>query len=219
MQELETLEIETGAEPRSAVIWMHGLGADAHDFEPAVPMLDLGPAAPVRYVFPNAPRRPVTINGGAVMPAWYDIRSLDRDTLEDEDEAGLRESATEIERLVEREAARGIDTDRILLAGFSQGGALALFTGLRYRKQLAGIIALSTYLPLTDIVVTERQGDPPIFMGHGTLDDVVPIRFGRSSRKKLHGMGYNVRWKEYPMAHAVIPEEIADIRDFLARLL
>jgi phospholipase/carboxylesterase len=220
MAELQTVEVETGEEPRSAVIWMHGLGADAHDFEPVVPLLSLGPELPVRYVFPNAPSRPVTINGGMVMPAWYDIRSFDRDA--DEDEAGLRESAAVIEGLVEREVGRGITAERIALAGFSQGGALALFTALRHVQPLAGVIALSAYLPLAEIVAAERSGDPsifaPIFMAHGTEDDVVPINFGRSSRRKLHQQGYAVSWNEYPMPHTVIPPELEDIKAFLSEI-
>ena len=220
MQELETVELEAGANPRAAVIWLHGLGADGHDFEPIVPMLDLGPGRPVRYVFPNAPARPVTINGGMVMRAWDDILSIDRE--EREDEAGIAASAAAIERLIRREVSRGIDSRRIVLAGFSQGGAIALFTGLRHAAPLAGILALSTYLPLADLVAEEAapaNAGLPIFMAHGNADDVVPINFARNSRKKLFRMGYDVRWTEYAMPHAVIPEEIEDIRTFLMQVL
>ena len=213
MEALETVEVETGAEPRATVIWMHGLGADAHDFEPAVPMLDLGPELPVRYVFPNAPVRPVTVNGGLVMPAWYDILSFDREAAEDE--AGIWASAVAIEDLIRREVERGIDAQRFVLAGSSQGGALALFTALRQSVTLAGVVALSAYLPLVESVTAKKMGAPPIFMAHGTVDDVVPINFARNSRRKLRRMGYDVSWTEYPMAHAVIPEELADVRDFL----
>lgn len=220
MQELETVELEAGANPRAAVIWLHGLGADGHDFEPIVPMLDLGPERSVRYVFPNAPPRPVTINGGMVMRAWYDILSIDRE--EQEDEAGIVASAAAIDNLIEREVSGGIDSRRIVLAGFSQGGAIALFTGLRHAAPLAGVLALSTYLPLADLVSAEASpanARLPIFMAHGNADDVVPINFARNSRKKLFQMGYDVRWTEYAMPHAVIPEEIEDIRTFLMQIL
>ena len=220
VEELETFEIETGPAPGAAIIWLHGLGADAHDFEPVVPLLHLGPERPVRYVFPNAPVRPVTINGGMEMRAWYDILSFDRD--ESEDEAGIRASAAAIERLIQREASRGIGPARVVLAGFSQGGAVALFTALRYADPLAGVVALSTYLPLAEAAFIEANpanAGLPVFMGHGTGDDVVPINFGRGTRKKLHASGYDVRWAEYPMPHSVIPEELADIRAFLGQVL
>lgn len=220
MQALETVELETGANPRAAVIWLHGLGADGHDFEPIVPMLDLGTGRAVRYIFPNAPPRPVTINGGMVMRAWYDILSIDRE--EQEDEAGIVASAAAIDNLIEREVSGGIESRRIVLAGFSQGGAIALFTGLRHAAPLAGILALSTYLPLADLVSDEASpanARLPIFMAHGNADDVVPINFARNSRKKLFQMGYDVRWTEYAMPHAVIPEEIEDIRTFLMQIL
>lgn len=220
MTEVDTVELESGANPRSAVIWLHGLGADAHDFEPVVPMLDLGADRPVRYVFPNAPSRPVTINGGVVMRAWYDILSMDRE--EKEDEAGLCASAATVEALVQREVSRGIDSRQIVLAGFSQGGAVALFTALRYPERLAGVLALSTYLPLADRVAAEADSANaglPIFMAHGNIDEVVPVNFARNSRKKLCRMGYDVRWNEYSMPHSVIPEEIEDIKAFLGAVL
>jgi phospholipase/carboxylesterase len=220
MTALETVELETGMNPGAAVIWMHGLGADAHDFEPIVPMLDLGADRPVRYVFPNAPVRPVTLNGGMAMRAWYDIVSMDR--AEKEDETGLRASAAAVEQLIQREVDRGIDSRRIVLAGFSQGGAVALFAALRCASPLAGVLALSTYLPLADLVADEA--DPanaglPIFMAHGNADEVVPINFARNSRKKLNQMGYDVCWTEYAMPHAVIPDELEDIKAFLMRVL
>jgi phospholipase/carboxylesterase len=217
MKELDTVEVETGRDPVAAVIWMHGLGADAHDFEPAVPMLALDSERPLRFIFPNAPQRPVTINGGMVMPAWYDLLSFDRDAIEDE--AGMRESAAGVEHLISREIDRGLSADRIVLAGFSQGGALALFTGLRQQQTLAGVIALSGYLPLGDIVAKEKQGRPPVFMAHGIIDDVVPVNFGRNSRRKLSQWGYDVRWQEYSMAHTVTAEELADVQSFLAGIL
>ena len=220
MEALDTVELETGANPQAAVIWMHGLGADAHDFEPVVPMLDLGPERPVRYIFPNAPLLPVTINGGMVMRAWYDIVSMDR--AEKEDEAGICASAAAVENLIEREVSRGIDSGRIVLAGFSQGGAVALFTALRYAGPLAGVLALSTYLPLADLIAGKPDAvnaGLPIFMAHGDADDVVPVNFGRNSRKKLYRMGYDVRWTEYSMPHTVIPEELEAIRAFLMQVL
>jgi phospholipase/carboxylesterase len=217
MQETTTVEVETGPNPTAAIIWMHGLGADARDFEPAVPLLDPGPELPLRFVFPNAPQRPVTINGGMVMPAWYDLLTFDRDA--PEDEAGIRASAAAIEKLIAREVERGLAIDRIMLAGFSQGGAMALFTALRQPEPLAGVIALSAYLPLAEAVANERRGTLPIFMAHGEVDDVVPINFARNSRRKLAQWGYDVSWHEYSMAHTVTVEELADIGAFLKTVL
>jgi phospholipase/carboxylesterase len=218
--ELETIEVETGRDPKAAVIWLHGLGADAHDFEPVVPALSLGQDRPVRYVFPNAPTRPVTINGGALMRAWFDLLALDHDAIEDE--SGIRQSAAAIERLIERESERGIAPARIVLAGFSQGGAMALFTALRYSQSLAGVIALSTYLPLPEIVLHEKNcanGEIPIFMAHGEFDNMIDINFARSSRTRLGQMGYSVNWRKYPMFHSVIAEELSDIKVFLSAVL
>jgi phospholipase/carboxylesterase len=218
--ELETIEVETGDDPVAAIIWLHGLGADAHDFEPVVPAVSLGKEYPVRYVFPNAPTRPVTVNGGALMRAWFDVLALNRDA--PEDEPGIRESATFVEQLIERETERGIEPARILLAGFSQGGAVALFTALRYSKSLAGVIALSTYLPLPEILSQEKNpanDEIPIFMAHGQFDNMVDINFARSSRKRLVETGYSVNWQEYPMLHSVIPEELSDIKAFLSAVL
>lgn len=218
--DLETIVVETGAKPEAAVIWLHGLGADAHDFEPVVPALSLGPDCAVRYVFPNAPMRPVTINGGVSMRAWFDLLGLDREA--PEDEPGIRDSAAAVERLIERESGRGIEAKRILLAGFSQGGALALFTALRYAHALAGVIALSSYLPLPDIVEREQNqanAKLPIFMAHGLFDDMIDITFAQNSRNRLLDLGYRVDWKKYPMPHSVVIEELADIRTFLSTVL
>ena len=217
LAELETIDVETGPDPEAAIIWLHGLGADAHDFEPVVPALSFAPDCPVRYVFPNAPPRPVTINGGTVMRAWFDLLALDREA--PEDEAGIRDSAAAVERLIEREQKRGIDVSRILLAGFSQGGAIALFTALRFSQSLAGVIALSTYLPLPETVALER--DPanaaiPIFMAHGRFDDMIDIALARSCREILLQMGYSVDWRNYPMSHSVSVEELGDIKAFLS---
>jgi len=220
MEETETIEIETGQDPVATVIWMHGLGADMHDFEPIVPMLNLGPQRPVRYVFPNAPLRAVTMNGGTVMRAWYDLLSLER--VDDEDEIGIRLGAALIERLIERQIDRGISPAKIVLAGFSQGGAIALFTALRYSRSLAGVLALSAYLPLGEATGRERHpanAGLSIFMAHGVIDDVVPIRFARNSRKRLHRMGYAVSWSEYPISHTVIPEELQQVKLFLSGVL
>ncbi len=218
--ELQTVEIETGSAPEASVIWMHGLGADAHDFEPVVPMLRLDSGRAVRFVFPNAPSRPVTVNGGMQMRAWYDLVSMDRDA--PEDEAGIRASAVSIEALIRREQERGVAADRIVMAGFSMGGAMALFTALRYPEKLAGILALSTYVPIAPVVEDEASAANlglPVFMAHGQIDDVVPFNFARNSRKRLHQMGYDVEWHEYPMAHSVIPEELQHIKVFLERVI
>jgi len=218
--ELQTVEIETGPHPGASVIWMHGLGADAHDFESAVPMLHLDSGRPVRFVFPNAPVRPVTINGGMPMRAWFDLVAATRDA--PEDEAGIRASATAIEALMRREQERGVAAHRMVLAGFSMGGAMALFTALRYPEKLAGVVALSTYLPIASVVAAEvsaANASLPIFMGHGQSDDVVSFHFARKSRQRLHGMGYEVEWHEYPMAHAVIPEELQHVKQFLDRII
>ena len=206
---LETLEIETGPSPRAAVIWLHGLGADGHDFEPIVPELEM-PAAPgVRFVFPHAPLQPVTINGGAVMRAWYDVTGDGR-----QDEAGIRASQARVEALVARERARGIAARSIVLAGFSQGGAMALQAGLRHPERLAGILALSGYLPLPEGLadeVSQANRDVPIFMAHGTQDPVIPLSWATRSRDRLTALGYAIDWHEYPMPHSVCAEEIADI--------
>jgi len=217
---LETVEIETGRAPRAAVIWMHGLGADGHDFEPIVPELELPATLPVRFVFPHAPRRAVTINAGMVMRAWYDVR--DDGGARREDEAGVRASQERIEALVARERSRGVPADRIVLAGFSQGGAMALHTGLRHPERLAGILALSCFLPLAETLAAEASPatrDVPIFMAHGTHDTMIPLARARRSRAVLEGLGYRVEWREYPMPHAVGAEEIADVARWLRGVL
>lgn len=220
MTTTETIEIETGAEPAGSVIWLHGLGADGHDFEPIVPELRLPDDLALRFVFPHAPIRPVTINGGMSMRAWYDILSLNHDGPTDED--GIRASATILEELIAREVERGIDARRIVVAGFSQGGAIALHTVLRYPKRLAGLMALSTWLPLWNEFDAEVVDNPaagnrevPIFMAHGNFDPVLPIQMGQASAKRLTESGFNVEWHEYPMAHAVCAEEIGHIRSWL----
>ena len=215
--DLETIDIETGSNPEAAVIWLHGLGADAHDFEPVVPALGLGKDFPIRFVFPNAPVRPVTINAGVAMRAWFDVVALDRSA--PEDETGVRESVAAVEQLIKRENGRGIDSGHIVLAGFSQGGAIALFTALRYKHSLAGVIALSTYLPLPEIVERETNAanaNLPIFLAHGLFDEIVDIELARSSRNKLQDLGFQVDWRKYPMPHSVVIEELDDIRSFLA---
>ncbi len=214
---LETVELETGPSPVAAVIWLHGLGADGHDFEPIVPELRLGGAGPVRFVFPHAPVRPVTINGGMPMRAWYDIIGIDRES--PQDEAGIRASAQKVARLIRRETDRGIPAERIVLAGFSQGGAVALHLGLRLAERLAGIVALSTYLPLHQTLQdehSEANAQTPLFMAHGILDPVVPLYLGESSANRLVQGGWPVTWRTYTMPHAVCPDEIRDISGFLA---
>jgi phospholipase/carboxylesterase len=214
---LETVEIESGPSPRASIIWLHGLGADGHDFEPIVPELGLLGSLPVRFVFPHAPLMPVTINGFAVMRAWYDVTGDGR-----EDEAGIRASQSCVEALVAREKASGIGAASIVLAGFSQGGAVALQTGLRYPERLAGLLALSTYLPLADRLAAEASPanrTVPILMCHGLHDPLIPLARASQSRDALRALGYAVEWKEYPMPHTVCAEEIADIGGWLRRVL
>jgi phospholipase/carboxylesterase len=207
---LETVEIETGPAPRAAIVWMHGLGADGHDFEPIVPELGVPPDGAVRFVFPHAPLRPVTINQGYVMRAWYDVRADAGERREDE--AGVRESQRQITALIGREATRGNSADRVILAGFSQGGAMALHVGLRHPERLAGVIALSCFLPLAGTVAGEASAanrETPFLMAHGTQDPLIPVARGRQARDLLLSLGYQVQWHEYPMPHAVCAEEIA----------
>ena len=208
---LPAIEIETKPKPSHAVIWLHGLGADGNDFVPVAKELKLPPLG-IRFVFPHAPMRPVTINGGFVMRAWYDIAY--QELAFKEDERGLRESQKLIEELIVRENTRGIPSSRIVLAGFSQGGVLALQTGLRQSKPLAGLMALSSYLPMSPMIEVERNAasnSVPIFMGHGITDNIVPLALGRMSRDTLIKLGYEVEWHQYTMPHSVCPEELADI--------
>lgn len=212
---LPAIEIDTAPNPRHSVIWMHGLGADGNDFVPIIGELKLSEVA-VRFVFPHAPTRPVTINGGYVMRAWYDIGYEDLSLKEDEN--GVRTSQNAIDALIEREIARAVPHDQIALAGFSQGGAIALQAGLRYPQTLAGIVALSTYLPLPDKVEAERHAanrNTPIFMAHGTEDPIVPLKLAQASCSRLIKLGYPVQWHEYEMPHSVCPEEIEQIGAFL----
>lgn len=215
-----TVEIEPQGTARSAVIWLHGLGADAHDFEPIIPYLQIPPSLGLRFIFPNAPIRPVTVNSGMQMRAWYDILGLDIPRIEDP--AGVRESERIILELMEREKERGIPFDRLVLAGFSQGGAIALHTGLRYPEKLAGILALSCYIPLAGTLEKERHPanqDIPIFLAHGTQDPMVPVHYGRATAQQLAALGYAVERHEYPMGHEVNWEEIQDIGNWLRRIL
>ncbi len=220
---LETIEVETGKNPTAAVIWMHGLGADGNDFVPVVSELDLNGAPATRFVFPHAPKRPVTINNGFVMRAWYDISFGDLEgNARRADERGVRESQVQIGALIERELKRGVAAGKIVLAGFSQGGAMALQTGLRYPEKLAGVMALSTYLPLADSLVLEAAAvnkATSIFMAHGTFDPVVPLVMGAGSMTFMTGLGYRVEWKQYPMQHSVCAEEIEDVGAWLRRVL
>jgi phospholipase/carboxylesterase len=216
---LQTVERETAPEPAASVVWLHGLGADGYDFDPIVPALRLPGGPEIRYVFPHAPIRPVTINNGVEMRAWYDIVAIQRGAYEDE--AGIRESADAVAALIRREAERGIPAHRVVVAGFSQGGAVALHAALRYPERLAGIIALSTYLPLRLACgeFHESNRETPIFMAHGSLDPVVPAVLGEESAKFLAELGYTVEFKNYVMPHSVCPEEVEDIRRWMGRTL
>jgi len=214
----ESVEVTTGEQPVGSVIWLHGLGADGHDFEPIVPELHLPADLPLRFVFPHAPVRPVTINGGMAMRAWYDIISLDAEGRADAD--GVHESTALLEALIAREVERGIDASRIVIAGFSMGGAVAINTALHTGYQLAGLMALSTYLPLpSEVDGSSGSRDLPVFMAHGTFDPMLPMQWGQLSAERLTGEGFSVEWHDYPMAHAVCPEEIRDIRAWLLRVL
>ena len=217
---LETIQFDTGPNPTASVIWLHGLGADGNDFVPIVHELDLTDCPAIRFVFPHAPMMPVTINNGYVMRAWYDLLGID--LAKREDEAGLRQSQALVEQLIEQEKARGISADRIVLAGFSQGCAMTLQTGLRHPEKLAGLLGLSGYLPLHPLLPEERHNanhDTLIFLAHGRYDPVIPIGYAEQSREILCGLGYNVEWHEYPMQHSVCEEEIGDISVWLKRVL
>ncbi|QRX83390.1 alpha/beta hydrolase [Glaciimonas sp. PAMC28666] len=217
---LPTQEITTSATPSASVIWMHGLGADGSDFVPIVKELDLSGCPGIRFIFPDAPTIPVTINNGHVMPAWYDI--FTPDLVKREDEAGLRKSQLQINALIAQEIARGVPANKIVIAGFSQGCAMALQTGLRYPEKLAGLMCLSGYLPLRDTIENERSSanqDTPIFMAHGTADPVVVLNRAEQSRDILNQLGYQIEWHAYRMQHSVCAEEVADIGSWLRRTL
>ena len=214
----ECVEVTTGANPVGSVIWLHGLGADGHDFEPIVPELRLPAELALRFVFPHAPTRPVTINGGMVMRAWYDIVSLDAEGRADAD--GVRASTAILEELIAREIERGIDASNIVIAGFSMGGAIAMNTALHTDHELAGLLALSTYLPLPG----ENEGstgsrDVPVFMGHGTFDPMVQHAWGKAAAQQLGDAGFKIEWHDYPMMHAVCAEDIRDIAAWLVTVL
>lgn len=216
MRTLEYIQRQTGGDPTYAVIWLHGLGADGHDFEPIVPELNLAAEPAVRFIFPHAPMRPVTINGGMVMRAWYDITGMEM--IREEDAAGITSSARQVSALIEEQNQAGISTDHIVLAGFSQGGAIALHTGLRHPQPLSGIMALSTYVPLASKLASQAHQanrNTPIFMAHGIHDPVIPLALGENSRTQLEALGYPVEWHTYSMQHAVHPDEIRAIGNWL----
>ncbi|MEA5446188.1 alpha/beta fold hydrolase [Gammaproteobacteria bacterium AB-CW1] len=218
-QSIDCLEMSTGEEPVGSVIWLHGLGADGHDFEPMVPQLNLERVLPLRFIFPHAPVRPVTLNGGMAMRAWYDIVSLERNS--PQDLQGIEQSAETVNHLIRHEIDRGIPAEKIVIAGFSQGGAVALLAALRYPERLGGLIALSTYLPRAEKLEEEASGanrDLPIFMAHGAQDPVVQPTLGEASFRHLERMGYPIKWRTYPMPHAVCPQEIDHIRAWLLNL-
>jgi phospholipase/carboxylesterase len=215
---LDAIEIETAKSPTASVIWLHGLGADGNDFAPIIPALQLH-GTPIRFVFPHAPVQPVTINGGMRMRAWYDIKD---GAIRREDENGVRASQGLIEALIAREKERGTAAKRLVLAGFSQGGAIALQTGLRHPERIAGIMALSTYLPIADKLAPEADAanrDVPVFMAHGSYDPVIVLARAEQSRDILRSLGYAVEWREYPMQHSVCPEEVGHIGAWLTKVL
>jgi phospholipase/carboxylesterase len=217
---LETIEIETAPDPNAAVIWLHGLGADGYDFEPVVPQIIRRRERAWRFVFPHAPVRSVTINNGMSMRAWYDILGFERSAAEDV--AGFRDSEAQVRELIAREASRGIPAGRVVLAGFSQGGAVSLYSSLRYPERLAGVMALSCYLPLAGSLAAERAAANDglsIFMAHGIDDPLLPIAMGLKSRDYLKSLGFPVEWHQYRMPHSVCEEELGDIRDYLFRTL
>jgi phospholipase/carboxylesterase len=217
---LDCIELASTPSPDACVIWLHGLGADGYDFVPVVKELEALGAPAARYVFPHAPMRPITINGGNVMRAWYDV--LGNDMVRREDDAGIRQSHLEVQALLAREVGRGIARNRIVLAGFSQGGAITLHTGLRQSQPLAGLLALSTYLPLASAFEAERDAASakvPVFLAHGQSDPMIPLERGAESRDRLLALGYDVRWHAYPMPHSVCADEVRDIAGFLRDVL
>ena len=217
---LETLELQSGPAPVASIIVLHGLGADGNDFVPIAQELDLSAVGAVRFVFPHAPVRPVTLNGGMAMRAWYDI--LGTDLVRREDEPGLRQSMAEVQALVDREATRGVPPERTVLMGFSQGCAMALLTGLRAPRRLAGVVGLSGYLPLAASTAAERSAanaGVPLFLAHGRFDPMVTLARGTASRDALAALGYTIAWHDYPMEHSVCPQEIADLNDWLVKVL
>ena len=217
--QFSVIDVTTGSNPKYTILWMHGLGADGNDFVPVVQALDL-PEIPVRFLFPHAPQQPVTINGGYIMRAWYDIQNTDFNV--QEDETGIRRSQHAIVELIEQEDRRGIPPDHLILAGFSQGAAMALYTGLRHPDRLAGIIALSGYLPLIHKIEREAHitnRTTPIFIAHGSNDPIVPIEMAHTSLQQLREYRYPVTWHEYPMEHTVCDQELADISRWLRIIL
>jgi phospholipase/carboxylesterase len=217
---LPSIELETGAHPDASVVWLHGLGADGNDFVPIVEEMRLPSSLSLRFVFPHAPVRAVTLNNGFRMRAWYDI--VPGDLRNRVDISGVRTSQSQVEALMAREVERGVDARRIVLAGFSQGGAIALYAGLRHAQRLAGIVALSTYVVQPETLVAEASAanrDVPIFMAHGTADPMIPVALGEASRRALEAAGYAVEWHTYPMPHSVVWEEIEAVSAFLARVL
>lgn len=217
--EIDGIELAIGTEIAHSIIWLHGLGADGGDFAPLVPELEKLDVTDTRFIFPHAPERAVTINAGMKMRAWYDITSLDFEARE-QDETGTIASHQLVVQLVEREIKRGIAAEKIILAGFSQGGAIALYTGTRIKQNIAGILALSTYLPLSDKLDAEMSSyKPPIFMAHGVQDDVIAIKYAESSRERLKSAGYDLQWQAYQMPHSVSAEEIVDIATWIKNVL
>lgn len=216
---LEFIEVESRAHPTAAIIWLHGLGADGSDFVPIIRELDLTECPPIRFIFPHAPNMPVTVNNGYRMRAWYDI--LGSEITQRQDESGLRKSQQAVEELIEAQNACGIPSERIVLAGFSQGCAMTLQTGLRYAHKLAGLLCLSGYLPLADTLAAQRSAanqHTPIFLAHGRSDTVIPIDRALSSRDALLQLGYDVEWHDYPMPHSVCPQETEDVSTWIRRV-
>ncbi len=220
MSDIEFIELQTGTDPSWSVIWLHGLGADGHDFEPVATQLGFSDSPAVRFIFPHAPVRPITVNGGMQMRGWYDVKSLDFDR--EEDREGLEQSCAIVTTLIEQENRRGIPGGKIILAGFSQGGAIALFCGLRYQQKLGGIIALSTYLAdasSTEVEKSPQNAEVPIFFAHGTDDPIIPLSLAQQSRQMLLQMNYAVSWYTYPMQHSVSAEEIQEIANFMSEII